>query len=340
MKSVGICLLTIVVTCIICLDVTGEELPEIAKWYNNYDAAISLRFDDAHGSHVEFVVPLLNEFNFKATFMVIPKRRGYLKYKDFWEQELPKMGHHLGNHTMHHRGAETVDEAEYEIGETSRLIRSIYPEQGKLLVFASGGGEKWGGKLWHNASPEYTELVSKYNLIDLYDGKHPAKQVGSKDEPQKLCSLIYKAIREKQHQPFMFHYFGYPDIKDFARFVLRGYFLTYKKDKFIEFIKCLDKARDQVWVAPLVQILKYQEEYKSVQLDVIQNNNDYMNLRLIVGTDPTLYDQKITLIVRGKYQGGVTRVYQNNEQIKDIISTSRNILINVEPKNSTIKVDF
>ncbi len=315
-------------------------MPSIARWYNNHDAAISLRFDDSHESHVEFVIPLLNEFNFKATFMVIPKRRSYLKYKDFWEKDVLRMGHHLGNHTMHHRGANTVDEAEYEIGEPSRIIRNLYPQQSKLLVFASGGGEKWGGKFWHNASPEYKELASRYDLIDLYDGKHPSKHVGSKNPPQELCDLVYKAMKEKKHQPFTFHYFGYPDIKDVARFVLRGYFLTYKKEKFIEFIKCLDDVRDQVWIAPLVQILKYEEEYNSAQLDILESNKDVMNMKLAVGTDPALYDQKITIVVPGKYQAGVKRVYQNNEQITDIISTSRNILINVEPKNSTIRIEL
>ena len=42
-----------------------EQLPEITKWYNNYDCAISLRFDDNLDSHVEFVIPLLNKYDLR-----------------------------------------------------------------------------------------------------------------------------------------------------------------------------------------------------------------------------------------------------------------------------------
>jgi len=90
------------------------ELPKIAKWYNNLEYAVSLRFDDNLDSHVEYVIPVLNKFSFKATFMINPGRN-YKKYKDFWENDLPQMGHKLGNHTWHHHGAETQEEAEYEI---------------------------------------------------------------------------------------------------------------------------------------------------------------------------------------------------------------------------------
>jgi len=341
-KSVKKCIFIILVMyfCLNTIPLSAKEVPAIAKWYNNYDAAISLRFDDSHESHVEFVIPLLNEFNFKATFMVIPRRRSYLKYKDFWEKEVPEMGHRLGNHTMHHRGARTLKEADYEIGETSRIIWSLYPENSKLLVFASGGGERWGGKLWKDASEDYKKIVRKYHLIDLYDGNHPSVSVSSRTSVQKLCESINDAVKLKKYQPFAFHYFGYPDIKDAVRFVLNGYHLTYKKEKFIEFIRCLDKSREQVWVAPMVQILKYQEEYKSAQLKLIETNKNSMKMKLTVRTDPTLYDQKITIAVPGEYPAGVKRVYQNKKQIKDIISTSRNILINVEPKNSTIRIEF
>src|ERR1700674_1625644 len=117
-----------------------EDTASIARWYNNRAAAISLRFDDSLESHVKIVIPTLNTYGIKATFMVNPGMDRYLKYKDFWENTVPRMGHEFGNHTMNHRGAKTLQEAKYEIGEPARLIRRLYPEQSRLMVFASGGG--------------------------------------------------------------------------------------------------------------------------------------------------------------------------------------------------------
>ncbi len=145
---------------------------------NNYDCAISLRFDDNLVSHVEYVIPLLNKYGFKGTFMINPGRN-YKKYQDFWENKLPQMGHRWGNHTWHHEGAKNLEEAEFEIGEVSKLIWKLYPNESKFNVFASGGGEEWGGKRWSEALPAYKEIVKKYYLIDLYDGNHPALGLNS-----------------------------------------------------------------------------------------------------------------------------------------------------------------
>ncbi len=188
------------------LKVYGNEEPYIARWLDNKDSAISLRFDDSLESHVNIVIPLLNQYDFKATFMVNPGRKSYIHYKEFWEKKVPKMGHRLGNHTMHHKGAGTLEEAEYEIGETSRIIWDLYPDQSKLLVFASGGGlfMKWGGKVWEDASNEYRELIKKYYLIDLYDGNHAAKGVDSNTPVQQICEYVNNAISEKKHHPIVF----------------------------------------------------------------------------------------------------------------------------------------
>ena len=101
-------------------------IPRLAKWYNDFECAISLRFDDNLTSHIKYVIPVLNEFNFKATFMTNPGRNNllisYNKHKKFWENEVQLMGHRLGNHTMHHQGAKNMEEAEYEIGEPSKII--------------------------------------------------------------------------------------------------------------------------------------------------------------------------------------------------------------------------
>jgi len=101
---------------------------KICRWRNNKTAAVSLRFDDSHPSHIEIAVPALNKYGMVGTFLINPGKDIYKKYKDTWETEVIQSGHELGNHTLHHHGAKNDQEAEYEIGECSKYIWSLFPK--------------------------------------------------------------------------------------------------------------------------------------------------------------------------------------------------------------------
>ncbi len=208
------------------VEAQNKDLPYIAKWYNNKKAAVSLRFDDGLESHVKFVIPTLNKYGIPGTFMVNPERTslisGYKSNREFWEKEVPKMRHKLGNHTMNHVGAENLEQAEYEIGEVAKLIWRLYPDDSKLHVFASGGGEYWGGKRWHEADSSYKKLVDKYHMIDLYDGNHPAiGAVNSRIATGKgLCEHIDSTITGRSHLQIAFHQVGSPRLIDYIKGII------------------------------------------------------------------------------------------------------------------------
>ena len=246
-----------------------SDLPVIAKWYQDKQAAISLRFDDSRISHVKYAIPLLNQYDIKATFMINPGAKEYKKYKTFWETEVLKMGHRLGNHTMHHRGAGNLETADFEIGEVSRLLWRLAPDESRLNVFASGGGNvKWGGKRWEYADDSYKQLVKKYNLIDLYDGNHKSKSYRSSDTAEEYCNMIYNAIEKGRHRLFHFHNVGKPDLKDWTKKALKGVSLEVQLDTFKQILDCVVKYKDRAWVAPLIDILKYESQYKQANLSL------------------------------------------------------------------------
>ncbi len=315
----------------------AEQLPEIARWYNNYDCSVSLRFDDNLDSHVEFVIPLLNKYGFKGTFMINPGRN-YEKYKDFWEKELPQMGHRWGNHTWHHTGAENPEEAEFEIGEVSKLIWKLYPNESKLNVFASGGGEEWGGKRWSEALPVYKEIVKKYYLIDLYDGNHPALSLNSDYSVQEIKDKIDEAVSGKKHQAFMFHKIGSKNLLDYARKIISGYNYTFEEDKFTKMIEYLNSRRERIWVAPLVQILKYQNEFEASRLEFVKKDSDKIVMRLKIETDPVFYDQDLTLKLPSLNNKPPVNVLQNKSEVKVIQLTENEFISNIKPVNSEIQV--
>jgi hypothetical protein len=240
---------------------------------------------------------------------------------------------------MHHRGARSLDDAEYEIGETSRLLWKLYPDQSRLRVFASGGGgKKWGGTYWRHAAREYKDLIDKYHLIDLYDGTHPGKSLRSEMTAGDLLGFVGEALRNGGHAPFIFHKIGNPGLIDRAKALVRGYDLTWATERFMEFLDGLDKLRGRVWIAPLLRILKYEAEYKGAGLAQVERSGRLARFRLSVETAPALYDQALTVVIRKEKFGGIEKVLQDKERIEPVSETSEDLLVNVRPINSYILV--
>ncbi len=311
----------------------------IARWFDNRDAAISLRFDDSLASHVDYVIPVLNRYGIKATFMVNPGLERYQMHRDFWERKVPAMGHELGNHTAHHRGARTIREAEREIGEVSELIWRLYPTRSRVTVFASGGGRRclWGGRQWSDAAPEYKQLVAKYNLIDLYDGHHPATGINSRDSEVSIDKRLHDAINTHGHLPFVFHNIGTPTMLERMRALVDGFEATCRKEQFEQFLDRLSRVRNKVWIAPLTQILKYEHEYRNAKLEMIDSGEHFYKYRLIAAGDP-MYDQELT-VVASVATSINAKVYQGSILIKHSIVDGHKIMFNVRPVSSVVIIN-
>lgn len=316
-----------------------DQLPKISKWYNNYDCALSLRFDDNLDSHVEYVVPLLNKYDFKATFMINPGRN-FKEYQDFWENQLPQMGHKLGNHTWHHEGAENPEEAEFEIGEVSKLIWKLYPNESKLNVFASGGGEEWGGEPWEKASPVYKEIVKDYYLIDLYDGQHPNIDLNSDYSIKKIKDIINETISKRNYQAFSFHKIGSKSLVDYARKIITGYNYTFEEEQLLEMIKYLNSKRDNIWIAPIIQILKYETEFENSTLELVKKDSDKILMRLKIETDPNLYDQELTLILPTLDNISPVKILQDDIEGTITQLTENKFISNIKPIESNIVIFY
>lgn len=314
---------------------------QIAPWYRNLDAAVSLRFDDGLESHVTTVIPQLNRYGFRGTFLVSPGTGQYRAHQDFWERQVPAMGHRLGNHTMNHRGALTVEDADYEIGEAARTIWRVQPGASKLLVFASGGGRKlWGGKEWEQADPAYRQLVQKYHLIDLYDGKHPYLSVRSSMNTGELCGSLDTTLAKKAHQSYAFHTIAKSSFIEKVKEMIRSYSLAIDEETFSGFLSCLNERRQRLWVAPLDEILKYQEEARQAVVHTTRTDQHTSTLKLTVRTDPALYDHPLTVILPPR-EGRTVRSVRQDREPRAVYQDERGgVLVDVRPANSMIIVTY
>jgi hypothetical protein len=104
-----------------------DVVTRIAEWKGNKKGAFTLSFDDSMISQADVAVPAMLERELVGTWFINPGKEYYLQRQQVWEQILPAAGHELANHTMHHEGAKDLVEAEYEIGESARIIWSLRP---------------------------------------------------------------------------------------------------------------------------------------------------------------------------------------------------------------------
>ena len=75
-------------------------MDETGFWHP-YNGAVSITFDDGKVNQLENAVPLLNEFDLKATFYIHPKSDDWFERLRPWT-DVAAVGHEIGNHSLSH----------------------------------------------------------------------------------------------------------------------------------------------------------------------------------------------------------------------------------------------
>lgn len=137
------------------------------SWPESKQAAISLSFDDARESQVITGTQLLDQYNIKATFYVVPS--GVEKQLEGWRKAVLN-GHEIGNHTLTHpctgnfswsrkNALEnyTLNSIKKELEDCNKRIEALL--QVKAEVFAYPCGQKFVGT--GTKTKSYVPLVAK-----------------------------------------------------------------------------------------------------------------------------------------------------------------------------------
>jgi hypothetical protein len=266
--------------------------PEVMRFRDGKRGTVSLRFDDSMLSQADVAIPHLNKRRLVGTFFVNPALDRYKARREVWEVICPRAGHELANHTMHHLGAKTYEEAEYEIGECSRLIWSLYPERSKLLPFARGGGTTWD-----ITDEQMRELTLKHFLF-----RHrPTRSVCNDPDNEYYNSEdidirrhAQRAIDERVWVELMFHGIG-------------GEWISCSEETFVSLLDFLVENQGELWVATVGDAWKYEQEYQALS-DVSVSEADEAGFRIAIECDDSkletyglplaeLYDRPLTVRV-------------------------------------------
>lgn len=256
----------------------------IAGWHDGKRAALSIRFDDSHPTHLSKAIPILNQYGFRGTFMVNPgghppnsrKRSAFEDHRDQWEAVARRGRHEFANHTLNHSGADNDESMEREVGEAAQAIWKLFPEKSKLTALNLGGGTQW-----------VTTRPLRYYLDKYHSFDASANSTGMDDSygnrvatfRRLLEAHIERGLWYKVH----YHYIG------------EG--LSSSEANFRAALDIAKKHQDQLWIAGMAEIYKYQTERRAAGLEIEHNGPSGVTVKLSCDTPFPLYDQPLTLEV-------------------------------------------
>ncbi|HEY9248184.1 MAG TPA: hypothetical protein VIO38_03595 [Rariglobus sp.] len=273
---------------------------QVARWKDNRTAVFLLMFSDSVPSHYQIVVPELVKRDLIATFYVNPGGNKWSHSKDptprnQWENVIPKTGMVYGNHSMTHTGIKDPSQAEYEIGEPTRIIRKLMygDDKPRLVSWNMPGAVPW------KITPEETAaLLKKHNLIDKpkFDAKHGAV-FGVKTIPEMLA-LADKAIAEKGMEYLIVHGVERRASEGDPGWSWQDYWAL-NKDVFRGVLDGVAerKARGDLWVTDHISQHKYAKERDNKPVfQVLKSTDRELRLTLTGTLDHALYDLPLTVM--------------------------------------------
>jgi hypothetical protein len=263
-------------------DATSGAQVRIANWPQGRTAALSIRFDDSHPTHLSKAIPILREYGFKGTFMVNPgpKEPGSRQNYSFetqqaeWEAVMKQGDMELANHSAHHRGAKGDDDMDREIGSAAEAIWKLTPGKSKLTALNLGGGTLW------ETTHTLRHYLDKYHQFDASSGS-----LGMDDSYGGRVEAFRKALETHLQRGLWcrvhYHYIG------------DG--LSSSEAHFRAALDIAKEHQNKLWIAGMADIYKYQTERSSAKLTLVKSDAKILAFQLDCATDATLYDQPLTL---------------------------------------------
>ena len=264
---------------------TGDS--QICKWKDCKIAAFSIGGDDSLRSQTTFAIPAMTQRGIYGTWWVNTGRgRNELGF-DFIDDEAcwaaaVKAGHDLANHTLHHTGARSANDAEWEIGENARRIWAIQPDT-KMLLF-----ERGGGTVWDTSEGQIAHLLKQYHCVDGRGAPgidSPAWLINH--SAAELRGFVDAAIKDGNYHYIIFHGIG-PKAEWGGQT---------DGDAFISLLDYLVAKREVVWSDTATKIYKYVQERDHSTISTKENSGTRIRLSITTDLDTSkgMFDYPITL---------------------------------------------
>ncbi|MFN7564059.1 MAG: polysaccharide deacetylase family protein [Prosthecobacter sp.] len=306
-------------------DATSGAQVRIANWPQGRTAALSIRFDDSHPTHLSKAIPILREYGFKGTFMVNPgpKEPGSRQNYSFetqqaeWEAVMKQGDMELANHSAHHRGAKGDDDMDREIGSAAEAIWKLTPGKSKLTALNLGGGTLW------ETTHTLRHYLDKYHQFDASSGS-----LGMDDSYGGRVEAFRKALETHLQRGLWcrvhYHYIG------------DG--LSSSEAHFRAALDIAKEHQNKLWIAGMADIYKYQTERSSAKLTLVKSDAKILAFQLDCATDATLYDQPLTLELSPPESWKSGQVILRDAKGQTINAADGHLRFEVSPRSSSFVI--
>ena len=244
------------------------------SWPNNEKAAVSLAYNDGLPTQLDKALPVLNQFNIKASFYPTIGSPLFQKRLEEW-RDVGNSGHELGNHTLFHP-CESAKRNRSWVPDYRDLNQYALQEMVDEIAVANAFLQALDSKLERT----YTYPCAEYKIQGVSvrmaveplfvaaklhnDGQIPTSMAGvnikaihywdpANVNANELIDYVKRAARQGTMAHISFHGIG-------------GDFLTVSKDAHDTFIKYLANNRDIYWTDTFFNIAKHiEQEQNSMQ---------------------------------------------------------------------------
>ena len=232
--------------------------------WNGKQAAVCLTYDDALESHLDSVIPLLEKYQFNATFYVPASFPGFENNKPRWA-EAAKAGHELGNHSLFHPcngqlpGREWVmPENDLSTYSVKRFMEELTAEnlilseldhlEQRTFAYTCGDMEAGGESFVEEIRKEFMGargVEGKLESIEHIDLNNIGSFVIMDHSGPEMIKLVDGAIKENSLIVFLFHGVG------------GDHSINVDTEAHAQLIGYLDQHKEDIWVAPLREIVGF-----------------------------------------------------------------------------------
>ncbi|MCX8104461.1 MAG: polysaccharide deacetylase family protein [Ignavibacterium album] len=322
------------------LSAQSQNLIYLSKWFENKSSAFSFSFDDGLKSQFLNAKPILDQFDFKGTFYVLPN---YLTDTEptiwrygTWQmfQNLASQNHEIGSHTLNHLyltslpigDTSTSNSVIYELYHSKRIIEEKIFQQ-KCLTLAYPFAD-------HNNSidsvtTEYYESAravgvepNNYNLTEplFYSLKsYPVHFSLPRNSPTDDLDELYafmdwtqNSINQNAWAIMMVH--EVVPFSELVDLVNQGFYEPMSNEWFTEYCNWLKNKSDnsEVWVTTVANVTKYIRQRQNSAINLISVTDSVIVFNLSDNLNDEIYNLPLTCLIKVPENWNAVYFNQNN----------------------------
>ena len=242
------------------------------KLWHGKKCAVVLTYDDALNIHLDKVIPMLNEYNFKGTFYLIGGSPNVANRIGEWRTAAAN-GHELGNHTLNHPcdgtlpnrdwvspesdlSKYTVARAVNEIKATNALLKAIDGKDRRTFAYPCGDMKLNDTLFYEGVKNDFVAargVVSEFpkaedvNLTDITafmqvdaTAKQMIAQIEEAEQKGSFIVLLFHGVGGEHH-------------------------LNIKLEEHRKLLEYLTKREKDIWVATMVDVAEHIKKQQEKQ---------------------------------------------------------------------------